>query len=170
MKKLYFVRHGESTYNVEGRYAGVSNPPLTALGKKQAKTTGTNAKKLVVDYILSSPSRRALDTAKIIAVEIGYPSDKIHINSLVMERNFGELEAQLWRGDIDIDGFVDVESIDALVTRARLALDILEKLPHDNIMVVSHGAFGRALRHHILDDFPFEHPDRIQNAQLVELI
>ena len=126
MKKLYFIRHGLSEMNVKGLIAGRTESPLTEEGKLQARHAGKQAKKLGIDYIVSSPMSRAHETAKIIAKEIGYPLDKIHLNSLFIERDFGELEGKVWSPDLDIDGFADVEAQDTLIERAGLALNFLE--------------------------------------------
>ena len=170
MKRLYFVRHGQSEMNVSGHYAGSYNTPLTAEGRKQAHEAGKQAKNLGIDYIVCSPLSRAHDTAKIIAKEIGYDERDIHLNSLFVERDFGRLEGTPWSPDIDLDGIADVESDETLLKRARMALDFLETLEADTVLVASHGAFGRALRHHAMIDFPFSHPHRIENAEILQLI
>jgi uncharacterized phosphatase len=170
MKKLYFVRHGLTEMNVRGVWSGTTETALTSEGRQQAKQTGQAAKGLGIDLIVTSPLSRAVETATIIAKEIGYPPDKIQTNELFIERHFGELEGTAWHPDINIDSAKNVEPIDSILRRARLALDWLESLDEDVIMVVSHGSFGRALRHHILEDFPFTHPHRLKNAELHEWI
>jgi len=168
MKKLYFVRHGLTVMNVEGRWSGTTDTPLTDEGRRQAKAAGEAAKALKIDLIIASPLSRAHDTARIIAKEIGYPEDKILLNPMLIERHFGELEGKEWYPDFNYDGIADIETEDTLLNRARAALDWLESLPVENIMVVSHGSFGRALRHHILEDFPFSHPHKLKNAEIHE--
>ena len=177
MKRLYFIRHGLTEMNKTGHYSGTSETPLSAEGKAQAKEAGKHAKNLNIDYIVCSPLGRAHDTAKIVAKEIGYPVDDIHTNSLFIKRHFGIMEAQPWEPDLDIDGVADVESTDNLLNRAGLALEFLHTLPHDNILVVAHGTFGRALRSHVVDGEVFENADptkpsygRIPNAEIVQWI
>ena len=172
MKKFYFIRHGESEFNVARRYAGTTDTPLTDLGREQAKKTGQTmrADGIHIDAIISSPLSRALDTAKIVAMEIGYPEDKIIIDKRVIERNFGKLEGKQWSPD-HTDAYKKSqggESETDLVTRMRPALDWIEGLPYDNILVVSHGATGRALRSLIKEDFPMSHPHKLDNARLYE--
>jgi len=149
MKRLYFIRHGLSQGNIDGVWSGTIDTPLSPLGKQQAKLAGRKAKDLKVDYIISSPLSRAHDTAKIVAKEIGYPTDKIHINELFIERHFGELEGKSWSPDLNLDGITDIETVDTLLERARLALEYIKTLPEENILIVSHGSFGRALRSNI---------------------
>jgi broad specificity phosphatase PhoE len=170
MKRLYFIRHGQSEMNVSGYYAGSSDTTLTQEGRIQAKHAGKAAKSIHIDYIVCSPLSRAHETAKIIAKEIGYPEDNIHINSLFVERDFGSLEGKPWSPDLNIDGFADVETLDDMFHRAKLALEFLETIMADNVLVVSHGMFGRALRHHVMEDFPYTHPHRMGNAELIQLL
>ncbi len=173
MKKFYFIRHGESEMNVSGHWAGTTDTPLTALGRKQAKTAGQKAKNLKIDKILSSPLSRAYESAKIIAREIDYPVEDIEINPMLIERNFGSLEGTLWNMDVDIDGLVDAEKSHELIDRAKEVLDMLNKEEVNNVLVVSHGSLGRAIRHH-LTDIAYESVvspgNRIPNAEIVQWI
>lgn len=169
MKKLYFVRHGFSEGNKAGVYSGRSNHPLTKQGEDQAKKAGQAAKDLGIDLIISSTQLRALETAKFIANKIGYPVDKIDANSLLVERDFGDLEGKpgsMSTEDLhkaEINGF---ETDDMLLKRAEEAFELIQSLPQDNIMVVSHSSFGRSLRKVVLSDHDFH--ERIENAQILE--
>ncbi len=164
MQQLYFIRHGESQFNVQKRFAGRTNTPLTSDGRKQAKAAAKEIKEFGIDLIVSSPLSRALETAKIIAKEIGYPEKDIHINSLVIERDYGELEGKTYSPDLNFDGISDIETDDTLKERAALALRWLETLDAKKILVVSHGSFGRAFRFHLVDSIDFNH--KIPNAQV----
>ncbi|OGL31037.1 hypothetical protein A3D14_02125 [Candidatus Saccharibacteria bacterium RIFCSPHIGHO2_02_FULL_47_12] len=171
MKRLYFMRHGETEMNVQNIWSGTTETPLTSKGREQAKKAGKKAKTFGIDYIVSSPLSRAHETAKLIAKEIGYPADKIHTNSLFIERHFGEIEGTVWDFDTDLDGIIDIETFNETLERSRLALQWLHGLDAQNILVVSHGSFGRALRHHILEDYPYtnrrsDQINRIHNAQI----
>lgn len=170
MKHLYFCRHGVSQLNADGRWAGSTETPLTAEGRAGAKLAGKAAKKLKIDYIICSPLSRAHDTAKIIAQEIGYPLEKIDVNSLVVERHFGVLEGQLWQPDFNLDGIADVETLDSTLERARLTLKHLETIDAETVLIVSHGAFSRAIRHILNPAIPYHKQDRLANAQIVKII
>lgn len=170
MQKLYYIRHGLSELNVQGRFAGRTETPLTKEGRAQAKKAGQLAKDYKIDLIVCSPMSRTLETAQIIAGEINYPSSKIIESDLLIERNFGSMEGQPWSPDLDLDGIVDLETDDVLIERARLALKWLESLEADNILVVSHGGFGRALRSVIRSEFPLDYSLRLQNAELHQWI
>lgn len=170
MTHLYFVRHGLSQLNVDGKIAGVTDTPLVPEGKTQAKHAGKKAKNLGIEHIISSPLSRAHETARIIAKEIGYPEDKIEVNPLFIERNFGSLEGTDYRPDTDYDGISDAEKTHEFLSRAELCVKYLHSLPYNKILVVSHGATGRALRHHLFEDQPFHLPVKYNNAELVEWI
>ena len=57
MKKVYFVRHGESQWNVEDKICGVTDSPLTEKGQEQAAKTGMAIleAKIHAEIILYSP-------------------------------------------------------------------------------------------------------------------
>ncbi|HSH55878.1 MAG TPA: histidine phosphatase family protein [Candidatus Limnocylindrales bacterium] len=169
MKHLYFCRHGLSELNKAGRWAGSIETPLTDEGRKQAKLAGLAAKDFGIDYILCSPLSRAHETAAIIADVIGYPLEKLDINSLVVERHFGMLEGQPWQPDLDLDGIADIETVDSLMERAYLTLKHLKAVDADTILVVSHGSFGRALRHVANPSIPFK-GSRFENAKIERLL
>lgn len=168
MKKLYFARHGLSQLNKAGKLSGRTETPLAEEGRQQAKKAGQQAKKLGIDLIVCSPMQRTVETAHIIAKEVGYPVKAIVEQKLFIERDFGELEGQPYAPDINLDGISDLETTDTLMNRAKLALNWLHNRPEEVILVVSHGSFGRALRSLLLEEYHFDHPDRLVNAKIHE--
>ena len=87
MSNYYFVRHGQSLANTKQVHAGSEDDsPLTDKGVHEAVIAGKQANKLDIDYIVSSPQKRASDTATIIAHAIGYQTDKIVIDNSIRER------------------------------------------------------------------------------------
>jgi broad specificity phosphatase PhoE len=170
MKKLYFTRHGLSELNKTGLWDGPSNTPLAPEGVEAAKEAAKSAKDLGIDYIISSPSNRAYETAKIIARGIGYPVRKIEQSSLLMERDFGVLQGTPWKPDMNIDGFADVETVDSLLERASLALRHIQSIPDAHtILVVSHGSTGKAMRT-LINDRPFHEQTKLANAEIVRFV
>jgi uncharacterized phosphatase len=155
MKKLYFIRHGLSEMNKSGHFAGTIDTPLAEEGRAQAKMAGIKARELRIDLIVTSPLIRASETAEIIARQIGYPKDKIVLSRLLIERHWGDLEGKPHVQVHDLDEVPNAETSAQLLERASKALAYLEGLEAENILVVSHGTFGRALRHHIIEDMPF---------------
>lgn len=168
MKKLYFIRHGLSEHNVMNIYSGITDSLLTAKGRQQAKIAGKYAKGLNIDLIVSSPLKRTIETAQIIAKELSYPKSKIRVNPILIERNFGELEgkksatAKKRRGVDKIEGY---ENDKEMLKRAERAFEWLESLDGENILVVSHGGFGRTLRKVAIAEHDFH--EAIPNAEIV---
>lgn len=170
MKHLYFVRHGLSIMNKQGFYSGRTETPLAAEGLEQVHQAGKDLQDKQVDCIVTSPMKRAVDTAHIIAEEIGFPIDKIIVSDLFMERDFGPLEGTVYSADTHLDTHKGVEHSNELVARSQKGLDYLKTLPADTILVVSHGAVGRALQHLLQKTPSFRETDRFENAKVVKLL
>src|SRR3954452_11777953 len=69
MARLLLVRHGQSEWNAVGRWQGQADPPLTELGRAQARAAARAIGEL--DAVFSSDLRRARETAEVIAECIG---------------------------------------------------------------------------------------------------
>ncbi|HUB93770.1 MAG TPA: histidine phosphatase family protein [Verrucomicrobiae bacterium] len=170
MKRLYFVRHGESVLNQHRLYAGQINTPLTEQGRQQAHMAGYKTT-ITFDLIVSSPLIRAWETAQIIAREIGYPPERILTNSLFMERSLGSLEGRPWdEASEDEALFPDIESEAALLTRAAAGLAYLRTLEADTILLASHGSLAKALRASLDSRDTIRDYTEPPNAQIVQLI
>ena len=89
MGKIYMVRHGETTWNSEGRVQGQTNIPLSDIGKTQAKLAGERLSSVKFDAIYSSDLDRTLQTAEIIA---SLSDVKVVTNPALRERFFGIFE------------------------------------------------------------------------------
>ena len=170
MKHLYFVRHGLSVMNKKGIFSGRTETPLAPEGIDQTKLAAEDIKSLGIDCIITSPMERARQTADIIAREIGFPANQIEVHDFFMERAFGVLEGEPYEPDMEIDDIEGVERNEEILARARQGVAYLQSLPHDNILVVSHGAIGRAMRHILTPDVPFHGSERFKNAELVQLL
>ena len=77
MKRIYLVRHAKSSW--KNPDLADFDRPLNSRGKRDAPLMGKRLEKMKVkpDIIISSPAKRALRTAKIIAEEIKFPKEKI---------------------------------------------------------------------------------------------
>lgn len=159
MKHLYFVRHGESIVNATNVFSTTVGSEhdlgLTKQGHAQARSGAKVAAEAGIkpDLIITSPLQRARETANIVAEVFGYPVDNIVVNDLVVEMQIGELEGTVWSefwdsGNTyeDLGKFKDAETVEAMQQRAEKALAMLRERPEDTIVVVSHSAFGRALK------------------------
>ncbi|MFA6755719.1 MAG: histidine phosphatase family protein [Bacilli bacterium] len=93
MVTIYLVRHGETDWNRKLLCQGRIDNLLNNNGKEGAKELGQNIlnSNIKIDYILSSPLKRAQETAKIIQQEINN-KEQIKIDLNFLEREFGELE------------------------------------------------------------------------------
>src|SRR5579875_152589 len=90
MKTIYFVRHGQSESNVSEVLSGSGNDiHLTKVGREQAKEAGKKLQDKQIQLVVCSPLIRTVDTATIIAEQIGYNPEKIVRNPLLIERSYG---------------------------------------------------------------------------------
>lgn len=96
MPILAIVRHGQSTYNLQNRFTGQLDVPLTEHGKKEAKAAGRKLRKagLHFDFYFASGLIRAHQTMELILAELAISIDQTLIvqSSDLDERNYGELQ------------------------------------------------------------------------------
>ncbi len=90
MTILYLIRHGETPWNVEGRYQGQLDPPLTKKGQQQAAATATKLAGLNFKAIYSSDLARAYQTAQALAAKTGLP--------VQLDRRLREIHQGDWQG------------------------------------------------------------------------
>lgn len=151
---LLLVRHGQSTWNAEGRWQGQADPPLSALGRDQAFSASGRIG--TVDAIVSSTQQRALETALIIAEAIG-------VGPVLTEEGLVERNAGPWSGltrneieerypnflkeDRRPEGY---ETDESLLTRN---LEALERISEDHagtvVLVATHGGVIHNLEAHL---------------------
>lgn len=92
MRYVYFVRHGQTVWNVENKICGATDIGLTEKGHEQAIETGKLIleKGIKADEILFSPLSRAKDTALHISEITGIPARE---EPALKEQNFGRYES-----------------------------------------------------------------------------
>ena len=98
MGHLYFIRHGQTVWNVANKICGATDIELTELGRQQAAETGKLIKErgIEADEIIYSPLIRAKDTALIISDICGIPArEEIRLK----EQNFGKYESTPRNGE-----------------------------------------------------------------------
>lgn len=98
MGYIYFVRHGQTVWNVENKICGATDIALTELGHEQAMETGRKILEegIQADEILYSPLSRARDTALHISEITGIPAkEEIRLK----EQNFGKYESTPRNGE-----------------------------------------------------------------------
>ena len=147
---LYCVRHGESTYNAEGRIQGQSDVPLSELGLQQGHAVAGALRQLPIDAIFSSPLQRAYRTAELLAETLGL---EIRTDDRLKELNAGVFQDKL-RGELAElypDEFARWKSGDPdfvipggesrllLERRGIEALLAIAATDYRNVVIVSHG-------------------------------
>ena len=170
MKRLYFIRHGQSVLNKQQTLAGHIDTPLTTKGRQQAKLAGQAAHELAIDCGLSSPLSRAHETARIVAEEISFPLEQITLHDLLLERTYGPLEGTPWDTETHIDDEPGVETLASVLERARKVYAHVQSLPQENILIASHGTFGLALQAVIRGEDTFQDIDGLPNAQIIRFV
>ncbi|MCT7351533.1 histidine phosphatase family protein [Streptomyces sp. 15-116A] len=184
MTTFVLVRHGETAWHAENRYAGRTDVPLTELGRRQAAALGTWAAGQRLDAVLCSPLSRARLTAEPAATALG-------LTPWVDERLY---EVDFGRGD----GLTRAEMAEAFpeelaafladpvthhlpggedpVAAADRAIECLEevarKLPDGRVLVVAHSTLLRLVLCKLLG-IPLAHYRRVfpglENGALTEL-
>lgn len=92
MTRLILIRHGETDWNIEGRYQGQADPPLNRRGLSQAEQVTIPLKEVGIELVYSSPLRRAYQTAQVIAQELDVP---LHTDPRLMEIHQGDWQERL---------------------------------------------------------------------------
>ena len=170
--RLYLVRHGESTYNAEGRIQGQSDAPLSERGRWQAEEIGRRLALVSFEACYASDLSRAADTARAIMAH--HPGVPFTFDPILREIAFGvfedltpaEIETRypdeyrLWSsvGHDAVPGSLirtytpeGAESTDELHERAGRAVMQLRGYAHRGaVLVVAHGGLLRSLVAHAL--------------------
>ncbi|MFX0135535.1 MAG: histidine phosphatase family protein [Candidatus Hodarchaeota archaeon] len=93
MNRIALVRHSHTEYNVigeKGKFCGSSDPPLTQRGKSESSCIAKALESKNYRYIISSPLRRAIETAEIISEQLSL--------SLKIDNRLTEIDYGLWDG------------------------------------------------------------------------
>ncbi len=93
--RLYLVRHGETAWNVEGRYQGRCDSALSARGQRQADVLGERLAGLRECILVSSPLGRALATARVIGEHGG--------RRPLVDSRLSEIAYGVWEGLLQAD-------------------------------------------------------------------
>lgn len=155
MTHLYLVRHGETDWNAAQRIQGSTDIPLNQTGRAQAARTGRLLATRSWDGIVSSPLSRALETASIIAREIGLATPTAVAE--IIERHYGEAEGLTY---LTLDRrYPKGTTIPGRESREDVAARVLPALGElartragQSIVVVTHGGVIRTLLGHVAPD------------------
>ncbi|HEY8334400.1 MAG TPA: histidine phosphatase family protein [Tardiphaga sp.] len=97
---IYYIRHGQTAWNAEGRFQGSQDIPLNELGREQAAHAGGILKDLMSrnghapeDFgFVSSPLGRARSTMEFVRSQLGLPSEDYALDDRLREIGFGHWE------------------------------------------------------------------------------
>lgn len=157
MGHFYYVRHGQTVWNVENKICGATESPLTDKGHMQAIELANEIKKqgLKIDEIIYSPLSRARDTALHISEVIGVPARP---EQRLIEQNFGKWESTPRDGELfKIDkanfavSYEGGESMLKLCQRIYNLLDDIKKEPDKVYLLVAHNGIARAVESYFRD-------------------
>lgn len=148
---IYFVRHGETVWNVENKICGATDSPLTELGHKQALETAAKIKELGIsaDMILCSPLSRAKDTAVHISEVCGIP---LREEMRLIEQNFGKYESTPRNGAEFLEAkkqFLNrYEGGESMFQLAQRVYNLLDELKTDggDYILVAHNGIARVVQ------------------------
>jgi broad specificity phosphatase PhoE len=138
--RFFFLSHGETDWDRDGRFSGRINAPLNGRGLGQARRAGEMLRSAGIQTICSSPQDRALTTADIIAAHIHVPIVTIEglrdccFGSLDGEQTGDRFEA--WRHGVTPDGG---ESVRKFLSRGMRAMNAALERPGP-VLIVAHPA------------------------------
>jgi len=143
---ICIVRHGETDWNAQGRLQGREDIELNDSGREQAVHIASLLGREQWDVVVSSPLKRAYETAKIIAGILHIA--EISVEDEITERDYGSASGLFpdVRKSRFPDGIPDQEDFELLRLRAMSGLDkIVRKHKGKRIVVVSHGALTNSI-------------------------
>ena len=162
MAKLVLLRHGESQWNLENRFTGWVDVPLSPKGEQEARAAGQKLAGTKFDRAYTSVLKRAIDTLAIVLEVIGQTGVPVEKDKALNERMYGELQGlnkaetaqkygeqqvKIWRRSYD----VSPPGGESLKDTADRVLPYYERhirpqiLAGRNILIAAHGNSLRAL-------------------------
>jgi broad specificity phosphatase PhoE len=150
MTTLVLIRHGQTDWNVEGRWQGQADPPLNDRGREQARRAAEYQRRYGFAALYSSDLRRAMETAQVIGMEMGL--------DVIPEPRLREVNLGRWQGRLSADIQAqypdefrrwhespltahppDGEDIPTLAARVLQAInEIIARHPKRRVGIVSH--------------------------------
>lgn len=166
MPQLVIIRHGQSQWNLENRFTGWVDVPLSAKGEQEARSAGDKLKGFVFDVAYTSALQRAQNTLQLAMEAAGHPKIEVVKNAALNERMYGDLQGMdkaetaakygdeqvlIWRRSFDIapPGGESLKDTAARVIpyyEAEIA-PLLQA--GKNVIIAAHGNSLRALVMHL---------------------
>ncbi|MCL2570227.1 MAG: histidine phosphatase family protein [Firmicutes bacterium] len=151
---IYFLRHGQTDWNLQHKLQGSVDTPLNETGISQAHKAKGDLKDVEFDMCFSSPLQRAKKTAEVIF------GDKVITDERIIERNFGVMEGEVFHNFDDVWNlphnvkFENGESANDVKVRAFDFIDEMRaKYKNKTVLVVCHGGIMRVIQSYFIKDF-----------------
>lgn len=162
MTLLILLRHGESQWNLENRFTGWVDIPLSERGEAEARSAGLKLKEFRIDCTFTSVLKRAIDTLEIALKEADKKGLPVVRHEALNERHYGELQGlnkeetakkfgkeqvHLWRRSYDVapPGGESLKDT-AARTLPYFKKFIVPELRKDrNVLIVAHGNSLRSI-------------------------
>ena len=137
--RIILLRHGETTWNIEGRYQGQEDTPLSPRGIEQGKAAALALKDIHIDRAISSPLSRSHDTCRFAA-------DYHHL-PVAKDLRLTEISHGLWEG-------IHAEEIEARYPKEfhlwhthpeRVQMPEGESYDGETVLVCAHDAVNKAI-------------------------
>lgn len=159
--KVLFVRHGESVDDIDNRYGGWADFPLTEKGKQQIRDKLEAIENTGIKYkrVLTSPLKRARESAQIISSRLDLP---LEVFEYVKERNtYGilsgmEKEEARKKYPQQVTSYKENQFVDGseryhdFTRRVKRSVDLLKQKDLEALIVVTHGKYLKCLFREIL--------------------
>ncbi|EPQ26857.1 uncharacterized protein PFL1_05492 [Pseudozyma flocculosa PF-1] len=195
--RILIVRHGETHENVAKVIQGQLDTPLNPFGHQQAATTGAHLATTRIHRAISSPLKRAADTATAIVSRQPHQHGlTLETDPRLMERGFGVLEGKVYHGPRNKRDSIDgIEKMQDLAQRLASFWNDLVTVPLDphaqpgnpnadddndgdeqTVLLVSHGAAISALLGEVLVSGQYVElaqgvqPSRLWNCSITEIL
>ncbi|PAV28447.1 histidine phosphatase family protein [Virgibacillus profundi] len=165
MTTICLIRHGETDWNAAGRLQGKTDIPLNTTGMKQAEACSTYLTSSSYDVLITSPLKRARQTAEII-------NNLLHLPFVVMEdfaeRYFGDGEGMTYderRMAFPDKNYPKQEETEDFLNRIMTGLKkINQSYPDQKVLLVAHGAVIKAILAAFSEDDTLIPQNRLMNG------
>jgi probable phosphoglycerate mutase len=148
--RLLLFRHGETEWSLSGQHSGYTDLELTDNGRAQAVAAGPVLTDLRLNdpKVISSPRRRAVETAALAGLTVDEESEMLAEWDYGSYEGMTTAEIQKTRPDWSIwtHGSPDGETVAQVSNRADLAVALaLDLMASRDVVFISHGHFSRAI-------------------------
>jgi 2,3-bisphosphoglycerate-dependent phosphoglycerate mutase len=177
MATLVLLRHGESQWNLENRFTGWIDVPLTEKGREEARRAGELLRGIRFDQAYTSVLQRAVETLEIVLAVLGQEQVPVERDQALNERHYGDLQGlnkaetakkygdrqvHLWRRSYDVappggESLKDTAARTLPYFESKIMADLRAG---KNVLVSAHGNSLRSIVMQL---------DRLTREQVLEL-